>query len=127
MPGETGLSSTGPPPAPDIGPLEQLRNLDRLVHEPARLVLLACLLVAETADFVLLATQTGLTFGNLSSHVAKLERAGYVEVEKSFQGKRPRTRLRLTERGCTAFGEYRDRIQRALGDLARNPGLHDPG
>ena len=76
------------------------------------------LFVTETADFVFLARQTGLTLGNLSSHVAKLEEAGYVEVEKSFRGKRPHTLLRLTSRGRTAFTAYRDRVTRALGDLS---------
>ena len=96
---------------------DELRDLDRLVHEPARLMVLAYLFVTESADFVFLARQTGLTLGNLSSHVSKLEEAGYVEVAKTFRGKRPNTQLRLTGSGRQAFAEYRDRIERALRDL----------
>ncbi|MDH4042906.1 MAG: transcriptional regulator [Gemmatimonadota bacterium] len=104
---------------------EELRDLDRLVHEPARLMILAYLFVTDSADFVFLARQTGLTLGNLSSHVSKLEEAGYVEVQKSFKGKRPNTQLRLTEPGRKAFAEYRERIERALRDLPEIAGPHD--
>ena len=104
---------------------DQLRGLDRLVHEPARLMVLAFLFVTESADFIFLANQTGLTLGNLSSHVAKLEEAGYVKVEKSFRGKRPNTQLRLTAPGRRAFGEYRERMERALKDLTVPPGGQD--
>jgi len=95
----------------------QFRDLDRLVHEPARLMILAYLFVTESADFVFLARQTGLTLGNLSSHVSKLEEAGYVEVDKSFRGKRPHTLLRLTATGRAAFTAYRSRIASALSNL----------
>lgn len=105
---------------------EGLRDLDRLVHEPARLMILAYLFVTEGADFVFLARQTGLTLGNLSSHVSKLEEAGYVEVEKSFRGKRPHTQLRLTGSGRRAFAAYRERIERALRDLPVSAGSSDP-
>jgi len=98
-----------------------LRDLDRLVHEPARLMILAYLFVTDSADFVFLARQTGLTLGNLSSHVTKLEEAGYVEVEKSFRGKRPHTLLRLTRNGREAFASYRERLTRALEDLPKPP------
>jgi len=98
---------------------EELRDIDRLVHEPARLMILAYLYVTEGADFTFLARQVGLTFGNLSSHVAKLEEAGYVEVEKSFKGKRPHTLIRLTSTGRAAFTTYRERMDRALRDVAR--------
>jgi len=94
-----------------------LRDLDRLVHEPARLMILAYLFVTDSADFVFLARQTGLTLGNLSSHVSKLEEAGYVEVEKSFRGKRPHTLLRLTHDGRAAFARYRNRLTRVLDEL----------
>ena len=104
---------------------DDLRDLDRLVHEPARLMVLAYLFVTESADFVFLARQTGLTLGNLSSHVSKLEEAGYVEVAKAFRGKRPNTQLRLTESGRHAFAEYRERIERALRDLPGSAVPHD--
>lgn len=101
--------------APAVGgAFEALRDIDRLVHEPARLMVLAYLFVTESADFVFLANQTGLTLGNLSSHVAKLEEAGYVEVEKTFRGKRPNTQLRLTAPGRAAFAAYRGHMEQAL-------------
>lgn len=108
-------AARGDAPAPPDGTaFEALRDIDRLVHEPARLMVLAYLFVTESADFVFLANQTGLTLGNLSSHVAKLEEAGYVEVEKSFRGKRPNTQLRLTGPGRAAFAAYRGRMEQAL-------------
>ena len=80
--------------------------LDRLVHEPARLAVMAQLYVVESADFTLLMHRTGLTWGNLSAHMSKLEEGGYIEVVKSFRGRRPNTTLRLTRQGREAFREY---------------------
>ncbi|MFH1851826.1 MAG: transcriptional regulator, partial [Candidatus Neomarinimicrobiota bacterium] len=79
--------------------LSSLENIDRLVHEPARLLILAYLYVVESADFLFLMRQTNLTKGNLSSHLSKLEAAGYVEVTKEFVDKIPRTLLRLSDHG----------------------------
>ena len=84
-----------------------IAEIDRLIHEPARLSLVSCLYVVKAADFVFLSRQTGLSGGNLSSHMSKLEDAGYVDVQKSFVGKRPQTKLRLTTKGRTAFENYR--------------------
>jgi DNA-binding MarR family transcriptional regulator len=81
-------------------------EIDRLVHEPARLVLLSQLYVVRSADFLFLQQETGLSQGNLSSHMSKLEAAGYIEVEKEFVGRRPRTTLRLTPVGRRAFKQY---------------------
>jgi len=67
---------------------------------------MARLFVIESADFLFLMRQTGLTFGNLSSHLSKLEPAGYIEVKKEFVGKKPHTMLRLTEKGRAAFRKY---------------------
>ena len=61
----------------------ELAEIDRLVHEPARLALVALLYVVESADFTFLMNQTGLSWGNLSAHMSKLEEAGYLEVEKA--------------------------------------------
>lgn len=91
--------------------------IDKLIHEPARLQLLASLYVVDAADFVFLLHQTGLTGGNVSSHMSKLEAAGYVEVEKSFVDKRPRTVFRLTEQGRRAFREYRETMKDLLDPL----------
>ena len=97
--------------------LQPIANLDRLIHEPARLMILAVLYVVESADFTFLMRQTGLTWGNLSSHMSKLEEAGYIEVEKKFKGKRPNTMLRLTDEGRTAFRDYRHSLKQVLDDL----------
>jgi len=90
---------------------------DRLIHEPNRLALLVVLNAVEEADFLFLMEQTGLTKGNLSSHSAKLEAAGYVEVEKTFVGKIPRTVYRLTEAGVQALRRYREHMSGVLGSL----------
>jgi DNA-binding MarR family transcriptional regulator len=97
--------------------LQPIANLDRLIHEPARLMILAVLYVVESADFTFLMRQTGLTWGNLSSHMSKLEEAGYIEVEKKFKGKRPNTMLRLTDEGRAAFRDYRHSLKQVLDDL----------
>jgi DNA-binding MarR family transcriptional regulator len=97
--------------------LQPIANLDRLIHEPARLMILAVLYVVESADFTFLMRQTGLTWGNLSSHMSKLEEAGYIEVEKTFKGKRPNTMLRLTDEGRAAFRDYRHSLKQVLDDL----------
>lgn len=97
--------------------LSALNDIDRLVHEPARLMLMAVLYVVEGADFTFLMNQTGMTWGNLSAHMSKLEEAGYLEVEKSFKGRRPNTMLRLTTEGRKAFREYRMKMLKALDDL----------
>ncbi len=97
-------------PRPRIDP-------DRLVHEPGRLAILVVLNAVEEADFLFLMDQTGLTKGNLSSHTAKLENAGYVEIEKAFVGKIPRTVYRLTDAGGKALEDYRRHMAGVLGSL----------
>jgi len=97
--------------------LPEFTEIDRLVHEPARLMLMATLYVVESADFLFLMHQTNLTQGNLSSHMNKLESAGYIDVEKGFQGKKPRTTLRLTAAGRAAFKTYRQRMAQVLGSV----------
>jgi len=98
-------------------PVSQIAKLDRVIHEPARLMIMALLFVVESADFLFLQRQTGLTLGNLSSHLSKLEAAEYVEIEKKFKGKRPHTMLRLTKSGRTAFQSYRQNMEQMLGEL----------
>jgi DNA-binding MarR family transcriptional regulator len=92
-------------------------DIDRLVHEPARLMIIAVLYVIDSADFTFLMNQTGMTWGNLSAHMSKLEEAGYLEVEKSFKGKRPNTMLRLTNQGRVAFQAYRQKMKQVLDSL----------
>jgi DNA-binding transcriptional ArsR family regulator len=100
-----------------------LAQLDRLIHEPARLVLMMVLRGAGEADFLYLQRECGLTQGNLSSHLAKLEEAGYVEIEKKFKGKFPLTVCKLSEKGRAAFDGYAvtlvDALQPAKGRKAR--------
>jgi DNA-binding MarR family transcriptional regulator len=92
-------------------------SIDRLIHEPARLLIMVCLYVVESGDFTFLMNRTGLTHGNLSSHMSRLEAAGYIEVEKEFVDQRPHTLLKLTEQGRTAFDEYRRRMADIFDDL----------
>jgi DNA-binding MarR family transcriptional regulator len=94
--------------------IRALANVDRLIHEPARLKIIAVLYVLDQADFTFLMAQTGLSWGNLSSHLSKLEEAGYVEVEKSFVRRRPHTMLQLTKKGRSAFQEYRRSMKQVL-------------
>jgi DNA-binding MarR family transcriptional regulator len=82
---------------------ERLSAIDRLVHEPARLVLLTALSACHSADFLFLQRLTGLTPGNLSSHLLKLEEKGLVWIEKKIVGKRTNTRVGLTEKGRVAI------------------------
>lgn len=89
-------------------------ELDRVIHEPARLAIVATLYVVASADFTYLANRSGLTDGNLSSHLAKLEQVGYVDVEKSFEGRRPRTTYTLNRSGRRAFDEYRQTLAKVL-------------
>lgn len=89
-------------------------ELDRRLHEPARLVLVANLYVVDEADFLFLSRQTGLTAGNISFHMSKLEEAGYVDVRKEFVGKKPRTTYELTPAGRSAFAQHRERLIEVL-------------
>ena len=92
-------------------------EIDKLIHEPARLRIMTQLYVVESVDYVFLMNQLELTWGNLSSHLSKLEDAGYVEVEKGFEGKKPRTVLSLTEKGREAFRQYRKVMKQVINGL----------
>lgn len=98
-------------------PLNPLDEVDRLIHEPARLKIIALLYVLDSADFTFLMSQTGMTWGNLSSHMTKLEEAGYLDVKKTFKGKRPNTMLKLTDKGRQAFQTYRQQMQQFFEDV----------
>jgi DNA-binding transcriptional ArsR family regulator len=87
-------------------PFEYLQSLNRLVHEPARLAILVALSACDKADFLFLLNVTGLTKGNLSSHLSKLEQAGLVQIEKRFEGKTPVTYAKMTLEGKVALKEY---------------------
>lgn len=94
--------------------LEGLLSLDRVVHEPARLVILTVLAQAEEVEFRFLARVSGLTKGNLSSHISRLEEAGYLVVKKFFRGKSPATSLKITRSGRSALKRYREQLDHAL-------------
>ena len=98
--------------------------LDRLIHEPARLAILTVLSSVRAADFVFLQRTTGLTQGNLSSHLTKLEDAGLVRIEKSFVGKRPNTSASLTQRGKERTAAHWERLDR-LKELAVPSTTHE--
>ncbi len=96
---------------------EPIQKLDRLIHEPARLSIMSYLYVLESADFLFLLSQTGLTKGNLSSHLSKLETAGYVEIQKEFIEKIPRTMMSITNAGREALMRYRYYMREILNKL----------
>jgi len=91
--------------------LRSLADIDRLIHEPSRTIILAILAAVESADFLYLQRETGLTKGNLSVHLSRLEEAGYVHIEKTYRGKVPLTLCRMTEPGRQAFDSYRKQLK----------------
>lgn len=88
-----------------------IQDIDRLIHEPSRLMIMAQLYVIQSADFLFLQRQTQMTPGNLSAHLSKLEDAGYVEITKEFLDRKPHTALALTKKGREAFKQYRRNIK----------------
>ena len=94
--------------------IQKLGDLDRVIHEPARLMVVALLAAVQEADFQYLHQATKLTKGNLSVHLSKLEDVGYIEIQKTFRGKYPLTVCRLTERGRAVLDNYRKVMKAAL-------------
>jgi DNA-binding MarR family transcriptional regulator len=94
-----------------------IAKIDKLIHEPSRYTLMAYLYVVESADFLFLVRQTGMTWGNLSAHLSKLEAVGYVTIAKEFLGKKPHTVVLLTDRGRDAFEGYRRNMRSVLDSL----------
>jgi len=101
----------------DPADISTLLNIDPIIHAPARLSVLTYLYVVDRSDFLFLKNMTGLTWGNLSTHLSKLEEAGYVVIEKQFKGKKPNTMIRLSNKGRAAFRAYKENMQRVLDDL----------
>jgi len=99
--------------------LETIAEIDRVVHSPARLMILAYLGAVDSADFIFLMNQVKLTRGNLSSHLKALEEAGYVDIQKEFVDKVPRTLIRLTDAGREAVQTYREQMQTIIDTLLR--------
>ena len=94
--------------------IQRLAEVDRIIHEPARLMVVALLAAVREADFQYLHQSTGLTKGNLSVHLSKLEEAGYIAIEKTFRGQYPLTICRLTELGRGSLDTYRKIMKGAL-------------
>jgi DNA-binding transcriptional ArsR family regulator len=94
--------------------ISSLTDFDKVLHSPARLTIVALLSTVEEADFTFLLNESGLTKGNLSSHLSKLEETGYIEIEKTYQGKIPLTLCRLTKDGRTAFTDYRKQMKKFI-------------
>jgi len=94
-----------------------IAELDRTIHSPARLMILAYLSVVDSADFTFLLRQTELTRGNLSTHLKRLEEAGYIRVEKEFVERVPRTLIRLEEAGRQAIETYRENMRQVIDEL----------
>jgi DNA-binding transcriptional ArsR family regulator len=94
-------------------PFKEMTRLDKLIHEPARLAIMSALEACTMAEFLFLQELTGLTKGNLSSHLSKLERAGYVDISKQFVRKKiPHTTIRITHDGKTAISRYWEQLDR---------------
>lgn len=101
----------------DNDDLQTIADLDRIVHSPARLMILAYLAAVDSADFIFLMNQVNLTRGNLSSHLSTLEEAGYVSIQKEFVDKVPRTLIRLTDAGRKATQAYREQMRTVVEQL----------
>lgn len=91
-------------------------SLDKIIHEPGRIAILTLLSVVDKADFLYLKNNTGFTQGNLSSHLRKLENSGYVEIEKTFKGKRPLTLIQISKTGKENFEMYLKTIKQFIID-----------
>lgn len=100
--------------------IRNLAKLDRLIHEPSRLAIMAVLSACENADFTYLLQATGLSKGNLSAHLSKLEAGGYIQITKKFKGKYPSTVSALTPAGRRAFEAYRKQYMAFVLGLAKD-------
>jgi len=97
--------------------LQPLVDINQVIHAPARLLVLSYLYVVESTDYVFLMRLTGLTWGNLSTHLSKLEEAGYITIQKEFKDKKPHSTIQLTNQGRSAFRDYKKSMQQVLDDL----------
>lgn len=94
--------------------IQAIADLDRVIHEPGRLMIVALLYAVESADFLYLQHETAMNKGTLSSHISRLEKEGYVKVEKTFRGKIPQTLLSLTRTGRNSFEMYRKALRNSI-------------
>jgi DNA-binding MarR family transcriptional regulator len=88
------------------------------MHEPSRLMIMTILSSVEKADFVYIQHETGLTRGNLSVHLTKLSEAGYIEIQKMFNGKVPQTVCQITDTGRKAFQKYTEYLRRVVNKIS---------
>lgn len=102
---------------PDNDMISRLTNLDATIHTPARLAIMAYLYVVESADYLFLMRLSGLTWGNLATHLGKLEEAGYVAIKKEFRHKKPYSMVQLTSNGREAFRKYKEILKDILDEL----------
>ncbi len=100
-----------------IDDIRQVSAVDKIIHEPARLNIMAHLYVVESADFLFMMRQTELTFGNLSAHMSKLETAGYIKIIKEFVGRKPHTMLKITGKGKQAFDDYKKQMKSFFNEI----------
>jgi DNA-binding MarR family transcriptional regulator len=92
-------------------------EIDKVIHEPARMKIMVNLYFVESMDAIFLLRQTDLTWGNLATHTKKLEVAGYIEVKKEFIKRKPHTMFKLTKRGRNAFENYRKNMKRIIDEI----------
>jgi len=97
--------------------LKQLDDIDPIIHSPTRLKVMTYLYLVENMDYVYLKRLTDLSWGNLSRHLTKLDEAGYLATEKSFENKKPKTLIWLTDEGRDAFQKYKDNLQQIFNNL----------
>jgi DNA-binding MarR family transcriptional regulator len=99
--------------------LQPISDIDRAIHSPTRLIILAYLAAVDSVDFIFLMNRVGLTRGNLSSHLNTLEEAGYISIQKEFVEKVPRTLIRLTDEGRNAIQKYREQMRTIIDKLLK--------
>ncbi len=102
-----------------LNELKDIAGLDQVIHTPARLMTVMLLNQVNSLDFIQLMGYTDLTWGNLSTHLSKLEEAGYVMITKTFKGKRPQTLISITEAGRQAYLQWGNSIIKALPQQAK--------
>ncbi|MBY5951572.1 transcriptional regulator [Algoriphagus sp. NF] len=94
--------------------MSEFKPLDPLLHSQLRLAIMSLLLSVDEAEFTFLKEKTESTAGNLSVQLDKLEKAGYIEIEKSFRGKRPLTTCKITKEGIAAFEAYVENLKKYI-------------
>ncbi len=102
---------------PRVDGFREHTDVDRVIHDPVRFAIMACLAMLESADFLFLLEELSLTKGNLAQHINKLEESGYVTIEKVIRLKRTHTMYQLTPAGREAFDAYRLSMQKVLARI----------